>query len=212
MIRNEPSLLVHRVWMQMRNLPVRIWQLKDAQIARLTDPDHIRRMLGCAAFNIAFGTIIYVFCERNIFYYTVLAGQFLSAISICCEIHEDNAPNTGEALRRALSPVIAGIDHRYFRLLQKGTSVDAGQSVEPPRWAEFLVCLTAKKRHRAGLLHCLDEDFQNDLAAGISLRRANRRYWSAALNSIGPQLWAAIKRIGVIGIVADYVRGKLGGA
>lgn len=83
-------------------------------------------------------------------------------------------------------------------------------AIEPPRLAEFFVGLLVKKRYRDGLLQCLDEDFQNDLAADMSLRRAKRRYWAAALNSIGPQLWAAIKRVGLIGIVADYLRGKLG--
>ena len=58
----------------------------------------------------------------------------------------------------------------------------------------------------------LDEDFQNDLADGMSLSRAKYWYWAATLRSIGPQLGAAMKRIGVIGIVADYVRGRLGGA
>lgn len=83
---------------------------------------------------------------------------------------------------------------------------------EPPLFAELLVGLFAKKRYRASLLQCLDEDFRNDIVSGISLRRAKWRYWAAAVHTIFPQLWAAIKRIGVIGIVADYVRGKLGGA
>lgn len=87
-----------------------------------------------------------------------------------------------------------------------------GDAEDPPRLAEFFVGLLAKTHYRASLLQCLEEDFRNDLAADISLRRAKRRYWAAALNSIGPQFWAAIKRIGVIGVVADYVRGKLGGA
>jgi hypothetical protein len=91
-----------------------------------------------------------------------------------------------------------------------GQTVAVPTVADPPRLAEFLVGLFAKKRHRAGLLHCLDEDFRADLAAGMSLARAKRRYWAAALNSLGPQLWAAIKRVGVIGLVAGYIRGKLG--
>lgn len=102
---------------------------------------------------------------------------------------------------------------RSFALLFQYTSNKnrkSASTVEPPRFAEFLVALLAKKRYRHGLLQNLDEDFQNDLAAGMTLRRAKRRYWAAALNSIGPQLWAAVKRFGLIGIVADYIRGKLG--
>ncbi|MGD9657198.1 MAG: hypothetical protein AB7U61_06095 [Methylocystis sp.] len=75
-----------------------------------------------------------------------------------------------------------------------------------------MIGLLSKRRYRSGLLYSLNEDFQNDLADGISLSRAKHRYWAAALNSVAPQIWAAIKRFGVIGILADYVRGKLGGA
>jgi hypothetical protein len=99
-----------------------------------------------------------------------------------------------------------------FGLKQDHEILACNNSVEPPQLAEFLVGLLAKKRYRAGLLQSLDDDFQNDLINGLSLRRAQARYWAAALNSIGPQLWAAIKRVGVIGILADYVRGKPGGA
>ena len=70
---------------------------------------------------------------------------------------------------------------------------------EPPRTAEFLVGLFAKKRYRKAILSDLAEDFDNNIAAGMSLNRAKRRYWAAALNSIGPQLLAAVKRIGIWG-------------
>lgn len=94
------------------------------------------------------------------------------------------------------------------------TSADAERKrlreFAPPGLAEFFVGLLSKKRYRNGLLQSLDEDFQNDLSAGVSLRRAQLRYWAAALNSTGPQLWAAVRRIGLIGIVADYIRAKLG--
>ncbi len=81
---------------------------------------------------------------------------------------------------------------------------------EPPRLAEFLVGLFVKKRHRNDILGGLAEDFNNDLAAGMSLRRAKRRYWAAALNSIGPQALAALKRIGFVGVVFDYARRWMG--
>jgi len=77
---------------------------------------------------------------------------------------------------------------------------------DPPGGAEFLVGAFSKKRYRAALLQALSEDFGGDLAAGMSLRRARLRYWAAALNSIGPQMLAALKRIGVVGLVFDAAR------
>lgn len=80
---------------------------------------------------------------------------------------------------------------------------------EPPRFAEFLAVVFTKKRYREALLGDLDDQFQKDLANGMTLRRARVRYRGAVLNSIGPQLWAAAKRIGLIGILADYARRML---
>jgi hypothetical protein len=99
---------------------------------------------------------------------------------------------------------------RTRRLLQRlsvSEGTDArGDGIEPPRLAEFLVGALAKRRYRAGLLQCLDHKFQSDLANGLSHRRARARYWAAALNTIGPQLWAAAKRVGLFSLLADYAR------
>lgn len=81
---------------------------------------------------------------------------------------------------------------------------------EPPRMAEFLLGLLAKKRYRNAILRDLADDFDCDLTAGMSLHRAKRRYWAAALNSIGPQALAAIKRIGIVGLVFDHARRWMG--
>jgi hypothetical protein len=48
------------------------------------------------------------------------------------------------------------------------------------------------------------------LTAGMSVSHAKRRYWSAALNSIGPQALAAVKRIGLVGVLFDYARRWMG--
>ncbi len=103
---------------------------------------------------------------------------------------------------------------RLFRVLKMATNgfethpyiAELGQKVEPPIIAEFLVGLFAKRRYRVGLLQNLEEDFQNNLANGATVRRARRNYWAAALNSIGPQLLAAAKRVGIVGLIADYAR------
>jgi hypothetical protein len=83
---------------------------------------------------------------------------------------------------------------------------DVDKKAEPPIIAEFLVGLCAKDRYRNGLLQNLEDDFDRSLAAGTTVRRARRKYWAAALNSIGPQLLAAAKRVGIIGLIADYAR------
>ena len=85
-------------------------------------------------------------------------------------------------------------------------SQNLGQKAEPPIIAEFLVGLFAKRRYRNGLLQSLEADFESDLAAGASVRRARSKYWSAALRSIWPQAKAWAKRIGIIGLIADYAR------
>jgi hypothetical protein len=101
---------------------------------------------------------------------------------------------------------------REASLAQSATFQLERGPAEPPHLVEFLVGLFAKKRYRESLLQCLDQDFQKDINNGMSLRRAEWRYRAAAARSIFPQVCAAIKRIGVIGMLADYVRGKLGGA
>jgi hypothetical protein len=89
--------------------------------------------------------------------------------------------------------------HRY--------EAEQNQKAEPPKVAEFLVGLFAKSpRYRNGLLQNLEEEFESNLAKGVTVGRARRNYWAAALNSIGPQLLAAAKRIGIIGLIADYAR------
>jgi len=81
------------------------------------------------------------------------------------------------------------------------------QVPEPPRAAEFLVGLFAKKRYRNGLLQNLEEDFNNDIVSGMSIWRARWRYRSAALNSIGPQFWMFVKRIGLVtAAFAEFAR------
>jgi hypothetical protein len=76
---------------------------------------------------------------------------------------------------------------------------------EPPRAAELLVSSCTKNRYREALLNDLDEVFQRDLAS-MTVARARLRYWGGALHSIGPQLWALAKRIGIFGLIADYAR------
>ncbi|WP_159728356.1 hypothetical protein [Methylosinus sp. Ce-a6] len=80
------------------------------------------------------------------------------------------------------------------------------ENLEPPRTAEMLVGALTKKRYRDALLMDLDEAFRRDVTSGMSVERARKRYWAAALNSVGPQVWAAARRIGLLGLLADYAR------
>ena len=67
-----------------------------------------------------------------------------------------------------------------------------------------------KKRYRNALLLDLAEGFDGDIASGMSLDRVQRRYWAAALNSVGPQALAAVKRLGLVGLIFDYARRWMG--
>lgn len=80
------------------------------------------------------------------------------------------------------------------------------QEREPSRLAEFLVLLCVKKRYSGAILSDLEEVFERDLDAGMSLRRARIRFWGRALHSVAPQLWALAKRVGLVGILVDYAR------
>lgn len=95
--------------------------------------------------------------------------------------------------------------HIFISLHTKVSRSDT-PSKEPPAIAESLVGLCTKKRYREALLDDLDEVFQRDISSGVAVGRARRRYWAAALNSIAPQLWSAAKRVGFLGILADYAR------
>jgi hypothetical protein len=77
---------------------------------------------------------------------------------------------------------------------------------EPPALAEFLAGLFASKKHRQAVLGDLEEKFNDDLARGISIARARRRYWASALHSVGPLLLASTKKIALIGAVVAAAR------
>ncbi|MGB8276679.1 MAG: hypothetical protein WCF20_01900 [Methylovirgula sp.] len=113
-------------------------------------------------------------------------------IGLCLRLHHPFQ----KGLRRVLLTLAASFTARP----REGTA--STQHPEPPRLAEFLVGWCTSRRHRNALLQDLEEDFQNDLREGKSVRRAKLRYWAAAVNSITPQLWAAAKRIGVFVVLA----------
>jgi hypothetical protein len=79
----------------------------------------------------------------------------------------------------------------------------------PPALAEHLLLLLVKRRRAEALLGDFAELFQKDYAAG-GLRRARLNYWARALNSVGPLLWLAGKRLGIFAALAAAARKYLG--
>jgi hypothetical protein len=129
----------------------------------------------------------------------------LTLTIILAPLHQETEQNVDQ---KATPPIVADF---HVGLGGESRRYTAEQNVDlkavPPIVAEFLVGLFAKSpRHRNGLLQNLEEEFDSNLANGATVRRARRKYWAAALNSIGPQLLAAAKRIGIIGLIADYAR------
>ncbi|MBP2161311.1 MULTISPECIES: hypothetical protein [Asticcacaulis] len=72
---------------------------------------------------------------------------------------------------------------------------------EPPAQLEWLVGFIVSKAQREDVLGDLTEDFNADLKAGMSAQRARRRYSTRACATIRDQLWPAIKRLGVWGMI-----------
>jgi hypothetical protein len=97
-----------------------------------------------------------------------------------------------------------------FAKVGRSPTLNYDRESEPPRLAEFLVGVFAKKRYRVAILSDLGEDFDRDITAGMSISRARWRYRAAALRSIGPQAYAALKRLGFVGLVFEAARRWIG--
>ena len=82
----------------------------------------------------------------------------------------------------------------------------SGDIREPPGVAEFLLCIFARAKDIDALMGDLEEDFARDRALGMSKRRAAARYWARVLRSVGPQMWQAIRRVGLLGLIAAALR------
>jgi hypothetical protein len=77
---------------------------------------------------------------------------------------------------------------------------------EPPLFAEALLCVFARPKDREALMGDFEELFAQDCALGMSGRRASTRYWARVLRSIGPQMWQAVRRVGLLGLIAAALR------
>jgi hypothetical protein len=77
--------------------------------------------------------------------------------------------------------------------------------INPPFAAEWLIALLMSSRRAAALLGDLEEKFNRNIESR-GVRRARALYWSEALRSIGPILWAKAKKLGVIAVIAEMWR------
>jgi hypothetical protein len=93
-------------------------------------------------------------------------------------------------------------DHLLF-------SDEVAEAASPPRLAEALFQLFAPKKTVQHLLGDLQEVFEKNCAR-FGKARARRLYWAQVLRAIGPGIWRRVKKLGLIGILIDYGRSKIG--
>jgi hypothetical protein len=79
----------------------------------------------------------------------------------------------------------------------------------PPGLAEALVVLFGPKRRVDAILGDLTERFNEELAQK-GLKRARLLFWARVLRSIGPLLWAKIRKFGVFVTIYEIGRRFIG--
>ena len=79
----------------------------------------------------------------------------------------------------------------------------------PPALAELLLtCLSSKKTGQVQLGD-LEEIFVKNVEV-VGYERARRHYWVQVAKAVGPNVWRIVKSVLKFGVLADYVRAKLG--
>ena len=71
-----------------------------------------------------------------------------------------------------------------------------------PWLAESLLCVFARAKDIEALMGDFEELFAKDCETGLSRRRAVVRCWVRVLRSVGPLMRQAIRRVGVLGLLA----------
>ena len=79
----------------------------------------------------------------------------------------------------------------------------------PPRFAELLFSWLAPKKTLHEQLGDLQEIFELNVAR-FGKSRAGMLYWTQVLRAVGPGVWRRVKKLGLIGILIDYGRSKIG--
>jgi hypothetical protein len=104
---------------------------------------------------------------------------------------------------RWVSTVKVDLAERRVEIVQTTTSL------RPPQNATFLLHCCLSKHDRECFLGDLEEDYKTVLK-DFGPRRAGIFYWSQALRSIAPILWAGVKRSAIITAIIgslDWLRG-----
>jgi hypothetical protein len=85
----------------------------------------------------------------------------------------------------------------------------AGGQVRPPASAQFIFSLLSPENTVDAGLGDLQEIFERHITK-FGPDRARAFYWSQVLRAIGPNIWRLIRKWGLVGILIDYGRSKLG--
>jgi hypothetical protein len=92
-----------------------------------------------------------------------------------------------------------------WRLRKQGRSSSSVRR-EPPWLAESLLCIFARAKDIDALMGDFEELFTRDCASGMPHGRAVARYWARVLRSLWPQMWQAIRRVGLLGLIAAALK------
>jgi len=118
-------------------------------------------------------------------------------------------PGSGTITLYTVSEPAIGITARLTITEEPNTVTvadDIGDTREPPWLAESLLCIFARAKDIDALMDHFEELFERDCAADMSRHRANVRYWSKVIRSIGPQMLQAARRLGWLGLIMAAFR------
>jgi hypothetical protein len=107
--------------------------------------------------------------------------------------------------RKELAHVRSLNRHTRLRYLIR---LENERGANPPALAEFLLGALSPKRNAEALLGDLEERFTRDCKS-VGTERAQSRYWAAAVRTLLPLAWRALKKAGLSALVAGALRGFL---
>ena len=142
----------------------------------------------------------------------MLTGEFITLTGVSVMLTGESitlTPGSGTLTLTTSEPAIRITGS--LATLEPDTVAAAGHiggTREPPWLAESLLCIFARAKDIDALMGDFEEHFERDCASGMLRRRAVARYWARVIRSIGPQLWQAVRRDGlIIGvIIAELLR------
>jgi hypothetical protein len=126
-------------------------------------------------------------------------------IDIFHQTHPDSDHAVSKVAERKLSAIWLPSETRIYtnRRVIWPKSEDA--HVNPPGLGEALLIIFAPTRRADAMLGDLAERFNDDVEKK-GLKRARLLYWARVLRSIGPMIWAKVRKAGIF--VAMYEIGR----